>query len=141
MVSESDPETSPPDAPPSVVTRVAVYGTVTLTVLLALGLITVTGIRWMLQPTPSSIVVVQSDAALAGASIIVAREGEKPRTAITIARESNGQTPLFLENGSYTIRVEKGEQVVYRTDRPFYVAAGRRYDIDLRTLPLPTTRP
>src|SRR5688572_433120 len=131
MVTHNDPITDAP--PPSTLRRVMVYGIVVLTVLLTLGLITATGIRWMKQPMPSSTIVVIADASMVGATVTVAREGEKPRPPVKIEKQHNGHTPLFLESGSYTLRVEKAGRTIFRTNQPLYVAAGRIYDIDLAT--------
>ena len=141
MVTETEDQSQEIDTP-SPVRRVTVYVIVIVTVLLAVTLITVTGIRWMIQPTPSSIVVIQGDASLVGASIYITREGEPPRQPVTIGEHPDGRTPLFLETGAYTIRVEKDRKTVFRTDRPIFVAEGRQYDIDL-TKPAtpPSTRP
>jgi hypothetical protein len=136
MVTHHDPITEAP--PPGMLRRVMVYAIVALTVLLTVGLITATGIRWMKQPMPSSTIVVITGPSLVGGKVTVAREGEKPRPPVTIERRHSGQTPLFLESGSYTLRVEKDGRPVFRTDRPIYVGAGRIYDIDLATA---TTRP
>jgi hypothetical protein len=123
------------------VQTVAVYTTVVLTVLLAIGLIAITGIRWAMQQTPSSIVVVQTTPEAAGATIVVTREGGSPRPPVTV-EDPTGRTPLFLERGAYIIRVEKAGKVLYRTERPMYVAEGRRYDIDIASgITSPSTRP
>lgn len=135
MVTQNDPTT---DAPPSPILRVAVYVTVAFTVLLTVGLIAVTGVRWMKQPMPSSTIVVLADESYVGGSVIVAREGEKPRPPVRIEKQHNGHTPLFLESGAYTLRVEKDGRPVFTTDRPIYVGAGRIYDIDVARS---TTRP
>jgi hypothetical protein len=141
MVTDVDPQTLEA-RPAGPVRKVAVYAIVVLTVLLALTFIAITGIRWMLQQTPSSIVVILSQPDMTGASVIVTREGERPRPAVVIGDEAHGNTPLFLEKGAYIIRVEKAGKVIYRTDRPIYVAEGRRYDIDIASgVTSPSTRP
>ena len=135
MSTPSDPTS---DAPPGMVRRLAVYLIVAVTALLIVGLMTITGIRWAKQPMPSSTIVVMADETYVGGSVIVTREGEKPRPAVKIERSHNGRTPLFLESGPYLIRVEKDGRQVFATDRPIYVGAGRIYDIDVARS---TTRP
>jgi len=139
----TDVDPNPTDMPPAGTARkVAVYATLVLTVLIAVTFIAITGIRWAMQQTPSSIVVIISEPEMTGASVIVTREGGKPRPAVAIGEEPNGHTPLFLEQGAYMIRVEKAGKVLFRTDRPVYVAEGRRYDIDIaHGTTSPSTRP
>lgn len=138
MVTQNDPATADA-APPGVLKRMAVYGIVVGTVVLAVGLIAVTGMRWMSQPMPSSTIVVLGDASHVGATVIVTRQGEQqPRPAVRIEPRHNGHTPLFVESGTYLLRVEKDGRPIFHTAQPFYVAAGRIYDIDLATA---TTRP
>jgi len=111
---------------------VAVYLSLGLAVLMAMGLIAATGIRWLTQRTPSSIVVFHADASMADGVITLRGPESGDRTA-TIAGEPEFTTPVFLEPGSYTITVKAGGRVMYHDT--MYVAEGNRYDIDITAKP------
>jgi hypothetical protein len=133
----SDLPTDPPtERPPTMAHRVFIYAALVVTVLLALFLVIATGVRWITQPTPSSIVVFRLSPKLAGAQIIATGATGSPRT-ITIPSPVPGTTPMFLEEGTYTLKAMQGNATIYRDE--IYVAQGRRYDIDLAGHP--TTAP
>ncbi len=134
----------PPDAlaetgesAPTLMMKLTVYGSLALAVLLALALIIGTGVRWMTQPTPSSIVIFHSDASLVDSTIsILDSEGTNERR-VSIEKTADFATPIFLEPGTYTLTVRHAGNVIYHDY--MYVAEGNRYDIDIT--PRPATRP
>ena len=75
MQTASDPtpesEQNELEAPPSRTMTVTVYVSLAAAVLLGISLVVATGVRWMTQPTPSSIVVFHGDAPVASASISI----------------------------------------------------------------------
>ena len=111
---------------------VAVYLSLGLAVLLAMGLIAATGIRWLTQRTPSSIVVFHADASMADGVITLQGSESDDRTA-TISGGPDFTTPVFLEPGSYTVTVRAGGRIAYHDT--MYVAEGNRYDIDITRHP------
>lgn len=118
-----------PSNPPTLGRRVLVYASLTLTIVLAFFLIVSTGIRWMTQRTPASIVIVYGGPATAGARVTaISDEGTESRSG-TLPSTGEIVLPLFLPAGAYTLQVDDQNKPVYRT--MIYVAAGQRYDVHL----------
>jgi len=117
--------------------RVVVYLTLVLAVLLALGLISSIGLRWMTQRTPSSIVIFHADASLADATITITSDDQSGSRTAHVPKIPDFTAPLFLEPGSYSFSVQQNGTVVFQDS--MYVAEGSRYDVDVS--PHPTTKP
>ena len=140
-VMSVDPQSSEAEAGESQASgtghKFVVYLTLSAAVLLALGLTTAIGIRWMTQRTPSSIVVFHGNDNLVGATIQISGDDGVHRSPVNIRKTADFTTPLFLETGMYSFAVTRNGQVLFQDS--MYVAEGSRYDIDM-THP-PTTIP
>ncbi len=115
--------------------KVLVYSTLAVSLLLAIGLTTAIGIRWMNQRTPSSIVIFHANAGLIDAVIQISGDNEMHRAPVKIQQNADFATPIFLEPGAYSFTVKKAESIVYQDQ--MYVAEGCRYDVDLKHSPTP----
>ncbi len=111
-----------------------IYTTLFVTLLLAIGLTTAIGIRWMNQRTPSSIVVFHGQASMVDAAIHISGDDGVTRAPVTIRQNEDFTTPIFLEPGSYSFTVKMGGRVIYQES--MYVAEGCRYDIDMSRPPV-----
>ena len=125
----NDPTVASVQPPPSRGMKFVVYGSLVAAVALALTLVASTGIRWMTQRTPSSILVFHANADLADSTIsILGGDRSSERTA-QIPKTSEFIAPIFLEPGAYTFTVKHAGEVVFHDS--MYVAEGSRYDIDI----------
>jgi len=137
------PAPTPASAPPAPVhttrQKVFIYGTLIVTVGLALSLILNIGLQWINQRTPTSYIVFHGDASLAGGSITITSDavGASPRM-VQIPEAADLELPVFLESGRYDILVRFANGYPLLRD-PMYVAEGSRYDINLTRRP--ATRP
>jgi hypothetical protein len=139
VIVMANPEPSPDDlaATPSRMTKVAVYTALVVAVLLGLGLIVATGVRWLTQRTPSSIVVIHGGPSLAAGTLVITPETGPARAPIPMPHDGDYSLPVFLDTGAYAFTVKVGGAVVFHDS--LYIADGSRYDVDIR--PAITTQP
>jgi len=134
----TDPTSSIDEPAPTRRETIVVYTILAVTILLAILLIVGTGLQWLTQRTPTSIVVLHGKRALTDATLVIKDEENEsaPRT-VAIPSQADFELPVFLESGNYTLIVKEAGITLIREQR--YVAEGSRYDLDVSTLP--TTQP
>ncbi|CAN5462002.1 hypothetical protein BH10PLA1_BH10PLA1_02820 [soil metagenome] len=111
--------------------KLFIYTTLTVTVVLAVTLIVLTGLEWITQRTPTSIVVFHISPALQGGSITLTNgESDAHPRVVKITDAADPLLPVFLESGTYDVTVRYANDRLFFRDS-MYVAEGSRYDIDI----------
>ncbi len=111
--------------------KLFIYTTLMVTIALGLTLIIVTGMQWITQRTPTSIVVFHISPALQGGSIsLTSGESDARPRVVKIPETTDFLLPVFLESGTYDVVVRyANDRMLFRDS--MYVAEGSRYDIDI----------
>jgi hypothetical protein len=135
----SAPPSRPPEAPPAAAARPArgifVRLAILFTVLIFVGTVFLIYYRWLTVAEPTTVVVLTADETLDGAVVTV--EGVALPQPLIAALDERGRhrARFFLHPGSYTIRVEHDDELVYQHQFMVVGEARQFLQINLATDP------